>query len=448
MQKNKKQRLMALGEDTLAQILLDLATHSDDVEAMIQRLIATPDEAVAQLKKKLASLKRSRRFIDWREAGHFANELNNLLDDIEANISDPFTGIKLVSSFLETDSSVFERCDDSSGSIGGIFAEAQDLFVDYAKRCEDKKKIMTLLLKLSEIDDYGARADLITCVAECGIPEPLMRSMIETFQQRADTESGDYKKRHHLLLIEFLARQLKDASLFEDTRIAGWGKPLGTAALINVAQVYFEQGDIDTAASRLSQIAENESFMSDDRERLWLDIYQRQGESTKTADLLQQRFHRYHSIDTLNALVEAIGKNKREGVITREISFIFEQNNLDTVDASFLLEINKIDEAEAYLLKHADQLNGSFYGSLLSLAEALDNEKRPLVVSLIYRSLLQSILERAYSKAYSHGVRYLKKLDALSIMVKDWDRFDEHPVYKEQLMQTHGRKRSFWSKYG
>jgi hypothetical protein len=46
---------MDLGKDTLAQILLDLATRSDDVEAMIQRLIATPEEAVAQVKKKLAS---------------------------------------------------------------------------------------------------------------------------------------------------------------------------------------------------------------------------------------------------------------------------------------------------------------------------------------------------------------------------------------------------------
>ena len=71
--------------------------------------------------------------------------------------------------------------------------------------------------------------------------------------------------------------------MFEDMHITGWGEPLGTAALINVAQVYFEQGDIDTDASRLSQIAENERFMSDDREKLWLAIYQQQGESAKTA---------------------------------------------------------------------------------------------------------------------------------------------------------------------
>jgi len=448
MQKNKIQRLMDVGEEALSQALLDLATRSDAAEAMIQRLIATPEEAVAQVKKKLSSLKRSRRFIDWREVGDFANELDGLLDNLKSTISDPLTGLKLVVTFLETDSSIFERCDDSSGHIGSVFANAKDLFVDYASRCEDKKKITALLLKLSETDDYGVRADLITYVAECGISEPLMRSMIDTYQQRADTASGEYQQQHHLRLIEFLAEQLKDAALFEAARIAGWGEPLGTAALINVARVYFEQGDLDTAASRLSQVSEQEKFMSDDREKLWLDIYQQQGESGKAADLLQQRFRHFHSLSALTALLETIGEGKRDEVITTEIDFIFEQDKLNTADADFLLEIGKIDEAEAYLLEHADQLNGSFYGSLLSLVDVLDAENRSLVVSLLYRSLLLSILERAYAKAYSHGVRYLKKLDSLSTEVEEWDRFDNHQAFKEQLVKTHGRKRSFWSKYG
>jgi hypothetical protein len=75
MAKNQKQRLINLGEEALAQALLDLATRSDSAAAVVQRLIAKPDEAVAQFKKKLARLKRSRRFIDWRESGRFSNEI-------------------------------------------------------------------------------------------------------------------------------------------------------------------------------------------------------------------------------------------------------------------------------------------------------------------------------------------------------------------------------------
>jgi hypothetical protein len=111
------------------------------------------------------------------------------------------------------------------------------------------------------------------------------------------------------------------------------------------------------------------------------------------------------------------------------------------------LQYGKIDEAEAYLLGRADHLNGNHYGSLLSLAEAMEAENRHLVTSLMYRSLLVSILERGYTKAYPHGIRYLRKLDKLSAFVTDWKNFNHHEAFKEQIIQAHGRKRSFWSKY-
>jgi hypothetical protein len=116
-------------------------------------------------------------------------------------------------------------------------------------------------------------------------------------------------------------------------------------------------------------------------------------------------------------------------------------------DAEFLISIGKIVEAELYLLERAEQLDGNHYGSLLSLAEAMEKENRHVVTSLIYRSLLVSILERGYTKAYPHGIRYLKKLDKLAASVADWKKIHHHEAFKEQIIQAHGRKRSFWSKY-
>ena len=126
---------------------------------------------------------------------------------------------------------------------------------------------------------------------------------------------------------------------------------------------------------------------------------------------------------------------------------ILKSDRLRETDAEFLIFIGKIDEAEEYLLKRADQLDGNYYGSLLSLAEVMESENRNLVTSLIYRSLLISILERGYTKAYPHGIRYLKKLDKLATSIADWKEFNHHEAFKEQIVQAHGRKRSFWSKY-
>jgi len=446
MKKDQKQRLLALGSENLAEALLTLATRSESASAMVEQLIATPDEKHAGFKKKLASLKRSRRFIDWREVDGFANQLEMLLDDLQACAGDSLTGVEMLAAFFEADNSIFNRCDDSSGHVGGVFCRAREMFVDYARRCENKKKVAAILLKLNKVDDFGVRIELMGYAQQCGLPEAQMRLMVVEFQKRADKAPDDYQKRHHLMLIEFLAQQLKDAELFEATRIASSGT-LSTAAYIDIARVYFEQGNIQTAQARLKQIPENETFQADKRDKLWLEIYQQQGDTKKLSQLLTRCFQQNHSVDSLQQLLDVIGEDKRDQIVSEEVDLIVGQAELSTSDAEFLIAVDKTDEAESYLLSHADKLNGDRYGSLLSLAKAMEAEERYLVVSLIYRSLLLSILKRAYAKSYLYGARYLKKLDKLAGFIDDWQCFENHKDFKEQLYQAHGRKRSFWSKY-
>ncbi|WP_244155927.1 DUF6880 family protein [Desulfofustis glycolicus] len=141
------------------------------------------------------------------------------------------------------------------------------------------------------------------------------------------------------------------------------------------------------------------------------------------------------------------GHDKRDDVINDEARQILKTDRLQESDAEFLIAVGKIDEAEKFLLKRADQLDGNHYGSLLSLAETMEAENRHFVTSLIYRSLLISILERGYTKAFPHGISCLEKLDKLAASVADWKGFNHHEAFKEQIIQAHGRKRSFWSKY-
>jgi len=442
----RKQKLIDLGSETLADALLNLSVHSDEVDDLIEQLIATPKENVQRFKKKLSGLKHSGRFIDWRGASGFSRELEMLLQDLKSGVDDPLTGVELVAAFYEADNTIFEMCDDSSGNIGDVFRyDAKELFVDYAKRCEEKQKIADIILKVNQKDNYGIRDTLIDCAGEC-LPEDVIRTMIATLQKWADKEKDEYGKRHHLMLIESLASQIKDAKLFEKTRIASWGN-LSTAALIDIARVYFESGDVETAHSWLKKIPEGETFQAYERDKLLEEIYHKQGDSEKLTELLFQKFRSYHSTDTLQALLDVIGHDKRDDVINTEGTQILKSDRLRESDAEFLISIGKIDEAEQYLLGLADQLNGDHYGSLLSLAEAMESENRNLAASLMYRSLLVSILERGYTKAYPHGIRYLKKLDRLSAIVSDWKEFSHHEAFKEQIIEAHGRKHSFWSKY-
>jgi hypothetical protein len=361
-------------------------------------------------------------------------------------VDDPLTGVELVAAFYEADNTIFEMCDDSSGNIGDVFRyDAKELFVDYASRCTDKEKIADIILKLNLKDNYGIRDTLVDCAAEC-LPEEVIRSMIAELQKRADKEKDEYRRRHHLMLIESLARQIRDAELFEKTRIASWGK-LSTAALVDIARVYLESGEVETAHSWLQKIPDDETFQAYERDKLLEEIYQKQGDSEKLSDLLFRKFRCYPATDTLQALLDVIGHDRRDEVINHEVAQILESDRLRESDAQFLISLGKINEAEQYLLGLADQLNGDYYNSLLSLAETMASENRNLAASLIYRSLLISILERGYTKAYPHGIRYLKKLDKLAAAVTDWKEFNHHEAFKDRIYQNHGRKHSFWSKY-
>ena len=159
------------------------------------------------------------------------------------------------------------------------------------------------------------------------------------------------------------------------------------------------------------------------------------------------KYRSHNSTDTLQALLDVIGHDKRDDIINDEVEQILKTDRLLESDAKVLIAVGKIDEAEEYLLGRADQLDGNHYSSLLSLAKTMESENRHLVTSLMYRSLLVSILERGYTKAYPHGIRYLKKLDNLAASVADWKGFNHHEAFKETIIQAHGRKRSFWSKY-
>jgi hypothetical protein len=115
--------------------------------------------------------------------------------------------------------------------------------------------------------------------------------------------------------------------------------------------------------------------------------------------------------------------------------------------SAFLIELERMDEAETYLLDRADQLNGDDYDGLLPLAEAMETAERHVAATVVFRALLDAILRRGQTKTYPHGVRYLKKLDRLAESIADWRGQRHHSAYLQQLRDTHGRKRSFWSRY-
>jgi hypothetical protein len=387
-----------------------------------------------------------RGFVARRDSTAFAEVLASLLGELAAGVSDPRTGVELVAAFYETDDVIFNHCDDSNGRIGDVFRDdARELFVRCASGCQDKEWLASLLLKLNRSDGYGLREHLFDCAADY-LPVKTMRGLVDSLWGLADGEANEHQRRHWLHGIESLSSQLKDAPLFERARRAS-SPTLGTAACVDIAAAYMGAGDAATALSWLERIPEGETFQEDERDALLLAVHGRLGNRQQQEAVAWRIFRRYRCEATLETLLSTIGEEQRERVLDEEAGIILRSESISYSDAAFLVSSGRLEAAEEHLLARADQLEGGFYDDLLPLAESMEEHGRFLAASVIYRALLESILGRAVSKYYHHGVRYLKKLEALAGKVDAWQTVMPHPWYVNRLRRLHARKTSFWSRY-
>ncbi len=332
-----------------------------------------------------------------------------------------------------------------NGEIGDVFRfTAADLFVSFASRCENKQKIADLVIALNQKDDYGLRDCLFERCSEF-LPESNLRTMIQQLWAIIETEKVGYQISTWYSAIQLLAKQLKDAPLFEKARLAT-GTP-SVAAWTEITKVYLECGEPQIALSRLQHIADNETHMLNERRQLLLVIYHQLGDRESETEIAWQLFKNHRSETTLNQLLDVIGHEHQKDVIDDEIDLIFQEPRLSYTDADFLLSTKRIDELENYLFPRINQLDGNLYYSLLPLAEALEKSGKLLICSLIYRALIDSILARALSKYYHHAVKYLKILDQLASYIRDWRAWPSHDAYFASMREVHKRKSALWSKY-
>jgi hypothetical protein len=418
MNEIQRQQLVDLGAGALADALLELAQRDTFANDLVDRLVALPTENLQRFNAKLAALKHPRHFISYRESAGFARELEEALQDLRSGVEDPRIGIELMVAFYEMDEAIGDNCDDSNGVVAQVFRyDAKELFTKYASRCEDKDWLVEQLLRLLEKNEYGLRDSLDDNVAEY-LPEPNLRTMISRCQKLAENESDDYKKRRWNSCIRSLARQIKDAPLFEKI-LVGNLQEVPPAFCIDIAKVYLECGDARMALSLVKRIPEESTAHGYASDRLLLDIYGQLGDSEEQAKIAWKIFRIHREVRFLDELLSVIGKDKKDAVIASEAAAILTEKKLSLMDAIFLVELGHIDEAESYLLDRFDQLNGDFYGEVLPLAESMEKNGRALVASILYRALLNPILIFSHARAYHHGASYLRKLDKLAVIIPD-----------------------------
>lgn len=105
-----------------------------------------------------------------------------------------------------------------------------------------------------------------------------------------------------------------------------------------------------------------------------------------------------------------------------------------------------LEQAARLVRNRLSELNGAIYYVLRPSAEALE-EKYPAAASLLYRRMVESVLNRGSSKQYPYAAEDLQSCCRLAERLAGDDEIESHATFIARLKKTHGRKYGFWSQF-
>lgn len=448
MGKDTRSRLIAVGAEALADALMELASRNDRAAEMVQRLLVSPGEAIGFYRDRLesvASLSEKGGFIGWRRSGEYADDLFDLLLDLEAAGPDPRTGVESVAAFFAAFEPIIEACDDSGGHVSNVFRfDGADRFVGYAKQCEDHEFLEETVLRLCRDDGYGVTENLVRRAPEYLSEEGVLR-LIDRFKKAAKAESRKEDRWPLLTPLGRLARDRGDPDLFAWCRRSSSTR-LNTRDQIDIAQVFVDAGKADQALVWLQKSDPRNPFDLSMRDNLLMRALEQVGDVAGATEIASTLFRRSRSEHTLETLLRYLGEGERDQVVEEGWQLIQKAPGIEISDIEFLVATGRTGEAAEHLIGRIDQLETSPTDLLVPVAEAFTELGQPLAATLLYRGLLDILLDKGQPRSYGRGARHLDSLERLSAAISDWRGFPIHEEYVAGVREKHGRKWSFWKR--
>jgi hypothetical protein len=464
--------LEKLGAARLAELLIEIST-GDAVGKRRLRLelasAAGPIEVAREIRKRLTTIGRARSLVDWENRKVFVADLEVQRRTIIEKVAkaEPAEALDLLWRFMVLANPVFERCDDSSGTVIGIFhAACRDLGWVAVSAKADPKLLAEKVFRALIENDYGQYDGLIAALTHALGPDGL-----------------DYLKQ----LFIGLSKDSLPKPREEDREVIGWGSsgPLyaddhaerrrnGTVrlALQGIADAL---GDVDTfiaqqsekaktvpmvavgiaqrllAADRASEAWEAINATDPDRrgwipfewEQTRLDVLEALGRAEEAQAFRWDCFERSLDGVHLRAYLKRLPDFEDVEIEERALSLARRYPNAHQALA-FLVSWPAPDHAAELVLFRANEIDGHHYEILGPAADMLE-AKHPLAATVLRRALIDFALVKARTKRYRHAARHLLQCESLNQEISDYGRFEMHDAYLNRLRMEHGRKTSFWS---
>ena len=464
--------LAALGADRLAELLLELASGDAATKRRLRLELASRSgggDVAAEIRKRLATIAKSRSFVDWHKVRPLAADLDMQRRAITKHVAPtaPVEAFDLLWRFLELAPSVYERCDDSNGTIGGVFSEAlNDLGAIAAQAKPNVAKLVGQVYTALFANDYGQFDGVIGLMAPALGQEGLALLKARLEEQAAappaKPKGGDRK------VIGISTR----GPIYQDDFDVRYAAPRIQSALTDIADAL---GDADGYAARYSAeertnpfIAANiaERLLRADRpedamaalmlaeaqcrtgrywpdwHRVWIDTLDALGQADEAQSARWAKFERELDADYLRAHLKRLPDFDDEEAENRALDHVRHHEDFHQA-LNFLMDWPALGLAADLVLARHKELDGDQYWLLTPSAEALEQHS-PLAATLILRSMIDFSLDRAKSTRYGHAARHLQTCDYLAKRIDSFGAHTDHDAYVANLKTRHGRKTGFW----
>lgn len=462
--------LEALGAPRLAELLLEISAGDAAAKRYLRLALADSMgayEITKEVRKRLTTIGKSRSFVDWHKKGELIKDLEVQLDAIVERVapSEPNQALDLMWRFLGLASSIFQRCDDSSGRVGDVFHFARSRLGPIAEAAEvSPEKLADQAYAALTTNDFGQYDGLVGILAPAlgdkglsYLKERMVELSNSPVQYPPDAEreiigygmggpiyADEVAERTRVMTVQLALQDIADAQGDVDAYIAQYDEKTRKVPKIaaGLAQRLIA-ADRAPEALEMVEAAEQDS-------RGW-------------------NWPNFDWEDARIAALEAVGREDeaqviRWAVFERSLSAPHLKAHLKRLDDDFEAEETALDYALRYpsveqalgflkrwpdwdraarlVVDRADALDGDCYWILAPAAEALAS-RSPLASTLLLRAMIDFALDEARTKRYKHAATHLEECARLAESIEDFGGFENHADYEARLRDKHRRKTSF-----
>lgn len=459
-------QLKQLSKPALATLIDEIYGIYGEIDDIIERHVSAGKNSDTSLNstimRQLKQIKNEKKFIDYYSSSEFSIRLEGILLDINALLraQDLKQALHATEQLLWLSESVMERADDSGGSIGEIFSDAVDQWLDIAAELRgleaNAENWVEKVLHIYDNNDYGVFDNVISHSRLLLLPEELTKlawrfeaDAKKALEKPADKSEYNSQAAHACIALRSVAEAKGDIALFEKSYLLPRPTPnsLQIEQIVNFALAI---SDFERAQYWLAQPQmQADKMRSQDLRTRLLEL---QGDRSELKKYLAQVFAENPSDSTLAAYWQVANKTEQKALCSQVVQ-IAEKLSAPSESIAMLLRVGNKDLAEQYLLdqylpEQRPSLSNLYYSTFLHWLDKFEESSHPLACVVCYRCLLNDLLERGYTKAYHHGADYFHKLLKLDKQIKDYQPLENAQTYIQSLQAKHWRKRSFWDQAG